>query len=144
MGIQATCKDHKASTKPILITFLPCVQTNDSKISMLSRDNIKDVGLQPATPPSPASPVTLAKVYLGQTSLSRLSETASLAYPAQTTRNISSGQGTIQSQIITSNSGTLKFSLPNPATWARSSQNRLRWSSIPTTYTEDGLCSAGH
>jgi hypothetical protein len=45
----------KPSTTPMLITFLPCVQTNDSKISMLSKHNIKDVGLQPATPPSPAS-----------------------------------------------------------------------------------------
>lgn len=119
----------KPSTKPTLITFLPCVQTTDSIISILSQHNNKDVGLLPPQISSflcpvmdinwrcqvyAVSPVSLARVYLGQTSLSRWSERASLAYPAQTTRNIASGQATIQSQIITSNSRTLTFSLPNP------------------------------
>jgi hypothetical protein len=37
----------KPSTKLMLITFLPCVQTTDSISSILSRHNIKDVGMLP-------------------------------------------------------------------------------------------------
>jgi len=126
----------KPSTKPMLITFSPYVQTTDSIISILSQHINKDVG--PLPPKSPASSVLQwtstedarytqyrLSVWPGSTLdrpvLSRWSETATLAYPGQTTRNFGSGQAKIQSQIITSNSRTLKFSLPNLATWTRSS-----------------------